>query len=90
MGLDPEDGAKLVAMRTVALMICAGILSAAFCQDGGESKEVATPAYRSMTGEPAHTRPARMVNGPRIVQSRCTIHGNRSAGPSVNSRWETR
>ena len=35
---------KLVAMRTVALMICAGILSAAFCQDGGESKEVATPA----------------------------------------------
>ena len=35
---------KLVAMRTVALMICAGILSAAFCQDGGESREMATPA----------------------------------------------
>src|ERR1019366_7934991 len=35
---------KLVAMRTVALMICAGILSAAFCQDSGESKEMATPA----------------------------------------------
>jgi hypothetical protein len=35
---------KLVAMRTVALMICAGILSAAFCQDGGESKKMATPA----------------------------------------------
>jgi hypothetical protein len=34
---------KLVKMRTVALMICAGILSAAFCQDIGESKEMATP-----------------------------------------------
>jgi hypothetical protein len=31
-------------MRTVALMICAGILSAAFCQDGGESKKMAPPA----------------------------------------------
>jgi hypothetical protein len=31
-------------MRTVALMICAGILSAAFCQNGGESKVMATPA----------------------------------------------
>jgi hypothetical protein len=31
-------------MRPVALMICAGILSAAFCQDDGESKEMATPA----------------------------------------------
>jgi hypothetical protein len=36
--------AKLVAMRTTALMICAGILSAAFCQDSGEPKKMATPA----------------------------------------------
>jgi hypothetical protein len=35
---------KLVLMRTVTLIIWAGILSAAFCQDGGESKEMATPA----------------------------------------------
>jgi hypothetical protein len=31
-------------MRTVALTICAGMLSAAFCQDGGETKKMAAPA----------------------------------------------
>lgn len=35
---------KLVAMRTAALMMCAGILLPAFCQDSGGFKEMATPA----------------------------------------------
>ena len=34
---------KLVAVRIVALMVCAGVLPSAFCQDGGESKAMAAP-----------------------------------------------
>ena len=76
-------------MRTVALMICAGILSAAFCQSGGESKEMAAPAlpFYDWGACPYEACAYRQWAAYRSVTVYDTWKPERR--PIGNSRWET-